>query len=162
MTLLIACVTPKYVIAIADRRLSRGPKIVEDFATKAVMVCDRGAVLYSGIAELSRAGPRMDEWIVQVLAHNKVSTLSEAANVLRLEATKTFRSVSCTRFQRRHMFMITGWQVIAGSIQQPVIAVVSNALDDHFALPRAVEFAEVDSLPGTEDQPSAFDDDRDR
>jgi hypothetical protein len=132
MTLLVACVTPLYVIAVADRRLSRGSEIIEDFATKAIVICDRGAVLYSGVAQLGATGPRMDDWIVQTLAQCKVASLSEAAKALRVHATRIFRRLSYTRFQRRHAFMIVGWNVIPGPRRQPTIAVVSNALDDEW------------------------------
>jgi len=132
MTLVLACVTLLYVTAVADRRLSRGSEVDEDFATKAVVICDRGAVLYSGIARLGPTGPRMDDWIVQILASHKVVTLSEAAKALRVEATASFRRLPYAATHRRHAFMIVGWQVIAGPTRQPVIAVVSNALDDEW------------------------------
>jgi hypothetical protein len=132
VTLGIACLTPLYVTVVIDRRLTHGSQMVEDFATKAVVVCDRGAIVYSGIAQLGPSGPRMDDWIVKVLSDHGIATLSDAAKLLTVEATKAFRRLPYTASQRRHAFLLAGWQVITGPVRQPVIAVVSNALDDEW------------------------------
>src|SRR5688572_1936082 len=106
MTLALACLTPEFVTLVADRRVSVGSRIDDDLATKVVVICDRGAVAYSGLARLPTCGlkvddwPRMDEWIVRVLSTHQVATLSEAAKVLCDVATETFRGFPGTPFQR--------------------------------------------------------------
>jgi len=131
VTLALICLTPEFVTVVADRRLTDGAAVVDDSATKVVVICDRGAVAYSGLARLPN-GPRMDEWIVQSLATHKVATLSHAARVLKDEATLAFRNLPYTRAQSRHAFIVAGWTVTAASNRFPAVAVVSNALDDNW------------------------------
>ena len=52
MTLALAFLTPEYVTLVADRRVTFGSDVLDDLATKVVVVCDRGAVAYSGLAKL--------------------------------------------------------------------------------------------------------------
>lgn len=137
MTLALACLTPEFVTLVADRRVTFGYDVLDDLATKVVVVCDRGAVAYSGLARLPTRTliddcPRMDDWIVRILTAHPVTTLSEAARVLCSEATPLFRSfpVTVTPAQRRHAFMLAGWSLSSGGRRTPVLVTVSNALDE--------------------------------
>jgi hypothetical protein len=138
MTLALACITPEFVTLVADRRVTFGSEVLEDVATKVVVVCDRGAIAYSGIARFPVPGrrlddwPRMDEWIVSTLAKYKVAALSEAAKVLRAEATTAFKRLSASPEQLRLAFMIVGWSVSSDDRRTPTICLVSNALDDNW------------------------------
>ena len=141
MTLAIACLTPEFVTLVADRRLSNGsPILYDDLATKVVVVCNRGAIAYSGLSRCPVPGrplyewetwEPMDTWIVRTLAAHNVGSLSEAARVLRIEATKVFEKFLGSPSQRRHAFMLAGWSVGIDSTK-PVIVSVSNALDDQW------------------------------
>ena len=129
MTLALACLTPEFVTLVADRRLSRGGDPENDLLTKVVVVCDRGAVGYSGLAEFPN-GRKMDEWIVQILSKAKVTSLSDAARVLQTEANGAFKHLPYLEAQRRHAFVLVGWSVPAANVRQPVVCTVSNALND--------------------------------
>jgi len=100
MTLALACLTPEFVTLVADRRVTLGSDVLDDVATKVVVVCDRGVIAYSGLARFPTRGrhlhhwPRMDEWIVSTLSKYKVVTTSEAAKVLRNEATEGLQAAA--------------------------------------------------------------------
>ena len=117
MTLALACLTPEFVTLVADRRVTLGSDVLDDVATKVVVVCDRGGIAYSGLARFPMRGrrldhwPRMDEWIVSTLSKYKVATIAEAAKVLRTEATEAFRQLAGSLWQHQHVFMMAGWSV---------------------------------------------------
>jgi hypothetical protein len=145
----LTCLTPEFVTVVADRRITRGEKMLEDFATKLVVVCDRGVVGYSGLARLpgpdngSLLSVPTDEWIVSVLATHHVTNLSEAAKILQEEAASLFANAvelnKLTRRSRRIAFFVAGWSLNADGFV-PVVSVVSNALDhDWNWLAEAVE-----------------------
>jgi hypothetical protein len=136
MTLALACITPYYVTIVADRRSVYKSAIHDEFETKMVQICDRGVVTFSGLARIPVPGksvqkcPKMDEWIVSQLARRKASSLSEAAKILRTEATSLFRKMPISFVHKRHAFLLAGWGLMKNGLQQPVLCSVSNALDD--------------------------------
>lgn len=66
MTLILSCLTPKYIVQVSDRRLTKPDgTVVDDSANKAIMFHERACFGYTGIAEI---GPqRTDEWIADKL-----------------------------------------------------------------------------------------------
>jgi hypothetical protein len=161
MTLALACLTPEFVTLVADRRVTLGSDVLDDVATKVVVVCDRGAIAYSGLARFPMRGrrldhwPRMDEWIVSTLSKYKVATISEAAKVLRTEATEAFKHLPGSPWQHRHAFMLVGWSVSSGNRRSPVICTVSKALDENWEWLSAAE-SEFRQRVFVQDDPKKF------
>jgi 20S proteasome alpha/beta subunit len=66
MTLILAAATPHFVVAVADRRLTRPDHTTaDDNANKMVMFCNQMAFAYSGMSEIE--GQRTVEWLVAQL-----------------------------------------------------------------------------------------------
>lgn len=66
MTLIISCLTPKYIVTVSDRRLTMPDgKVVDDSANKAVVFHDKICFTYTGIARIGRQPT--DEWILEQL-----------------------------------------------------------------------------------------------
>ena len=97
----------------------------------------------------------MDEWIVSTLSKYKVATLSEAAEVLRTEATEAFKQLPGRSWQRRHAFMMVGWSVSSGNRRRPVICTVSNPLDENWEWLSAAE-SEFRQRVFVQDDPKKF------
>lgn len=128
MTLVSALVTKTHVTVAADRRLTKGHEIVDDLATKMVIVCNQGVVCYSGMAELNPGGPRLDEWIVAVLRKCAVRSLDEAASVLLREVGPAVRRSRYEPSSRKLMLMLAGWTRKPDLSEIPVVATISNVM----------------------------------
>jgi hypothetical protein len=129
--------TPDFVTLVIDRRVTAGGKPVDEVATKAVVVCDWGVVVYTGLARLPDRST-MDEWIVKVLTEAKVTTLEHAAVVLTQKATSMFGGLPYAASDRRHAFMAAGW-IVYMFARRPVIFTISNALDSDYRWLRSAQ-----------------------
>src|SRR5262245_58819615 len=127
MTLVVACLTPEFVSLVADRRVTDGKRVLDDLSTKVVVICDRSAVAFSGLARIptARRGvedwPRTDEWIVRVLAEHQVTTISSAAKVLANEATAAFLHFRGRPSDGRLAFALAGWSVTKEHERTPTL-----------------------------------------
>lgn len=66
MTLIISCLTPKYIVQVSDRRLTwPDGRVDDDAANKAIVFHDRACFCYTGIAKIGVQ--RTDEWITDKL-----------------------------------------------------------------------------------------------
>ena len=81
--------------------------IHDDKANKATVVCGRMALAYTGLAQIQLQ--RTDEWITKVLASSGFTSSSDAAKVLREEATRHSSGIAATPRARRHAFVAVGW-----------------------------------------------------
>lgn len=127
MTLLLTCLTPRYVVQVSDRRLTNvaTSKPVDDDACKAILVAGRAIVGYTGLANLKRppAG-QTDLWLVDQIASDPEL---DDLGLLRDAATVAFRDLrGVPQTGKRHSFAIAGWDG-EGSTAVPYWATVSNA-----------------------------------
>jgi len=66
MTLILSCLTPKYIVQVSDRRLTwPDGKIADDAANKAIVFHGNACFAYTGIAQIG--AQRTDEWITNNL-----------------------------------------------------------------------------------------------
>ena len=123
MTLNLSLVTPRYVIQVSDRRLSRldaSGKLVSytDDLTKATVLvtCDTFSVVaYHGIG-MDHTRLRTDDWLVGVLTELKPADkpLTEVLETLNGKASKWISDISSATGinlgEFRHSFVLSGWQ----------------------------------------------------
>lgn len=68
MTLILSCLTPKYIVQVSDRRLTwPDGRVADDSAIKAIVFHGRACIAYTGIAQIG--SQRTDEWIANHLLH---------------------------------------------------------------------------------------------
>jgi hypothetical protein len=155
VTLVLSCITRTAAIQVSDRRVTwlRGPHaggLADDYRNKAVVVCNRMAFAYSGLAEIGASNT--DDWLLQVVG--KVS-LEKVLSAIPPAATAAFQGIQASRQEKRHVFVGVGWgRATIDSPRTTFIATVSNALDREWnLLPEAMPAfgAGVFGLPA--DQP---------
>lgn len=136
MTLILSLTTPDCVVQVSDRRLtwintSGVVGVKEDDRNKAVVVCNRAAVGYTGLAEISKQNT--DEWLVNVLADVVPYNPQVAFKSIAAKATKEFRKQKLSLYYKRHAFVVVGWaNVEPNGALWPYICAISNALDDRW------------------------------
>lgn len=137
MTLAIACLSPKYLIVVADQRLTVGKgktKKIMDHQNKVVTVGLGMTFSYAGLGSLE--GLKMDKQISRWLQARgeglRTIPFNEAVEVIRLKATQWFRKI-LTRVKAEerkdycHTFMGVGWCPSDTSTSTLGFAVISNA-----------------------------------
>lgn len=127
MTQVLTCLTPRYVVQVADRRLTElaTGKPVEDEACKAVLFAGRAVVGYTGLANV-KPPPRgqTDLWLVDQLG---LPDIENSLEPLRQSATQTFKLLThLGPIAKRHSFVVAGWRG-EGIDAAPYCATVSNA-----------------------------------
>lgn len=66
MTLILSCLTPKYIVQVSDRRLTWSDgRVANDSANKAILFHGKACFAYTGIAQIG--SQRTDEWIANHL-----------------------------------------------------------------------------------------------
>ena len=144
MTLLLTCVTPRFVVQASDRRLTyTNGTVREDIANKATMLCNFATFAYTGLAQSSIA-ERTDELMLRALAEPN-TPINILLGHLAREATRGIRNLPLPgttqqrRVFRRTSFVGAGFLGLrtpqlpgkppsAGDLH-PFLAVVSNAQD---------------------------------
>jgi len=136
MTLVLTCLTKRFVIQASDRRLTfaDGPRrgqIKDDERNKAVVLANAATFAYTGLAEIGPEG-RTDYWLLDVLIASP--TLREVYRNLKTGATREFREIATRlpNLDRRHAFVAGGWTRAsrdANAPMVPYVATVSNAVD---------------------------------
>ncbi len=144
MTLLLTCVTPRFVVQASDRRLTRPDGSVhEDIANKATMLCRFATFAYTGLARCSRT-ERTDELLLRCLGASGVPITGPVDGLAR-EASRGIRQLPLQvprdqrRTVRRTSFVGAGFVGMrnprpfgrqpAADKLHPFLAVVSNAQD---------------------------------
>ena len=127
MTQILTCLTPDYVVQVADRRLTLATgEAVDDEACKAVIYSSDAVIGYTGLANV-KPPPKgqTDLWLVDVLS--RAAGLGPAIALLQEEATHQFKKiVHVARQRKQQSFVVAGWRGEASS-RQPFATTVSNA-----------------------------------
>src|SRR6266436_6449948 len=110
MTQVIAVITQKYVLLVADRRLTflEGPmrgQLTDDDTCKLVSLCNMTGIGYTGLAQID--GIPTHEWIAKTLASEQCSDPGLASRLLAERASSALLSVPLNL--RRQTFVIAGW-----------------------------------------------------
>jgi hypothetical protein len=141
MTLILACLTPRTVYQISDRRLTRAwnaKAIVDDERNKSVFV-GRVSFGYTGLAYIGQE--RTDTWLARVISEGPVLDMAAVAERIRLAATATFRPLP--KRSRHHAFQAVGWFRLSGEQQlSPGIITIHNCIDEQTGLWLPEAFAE--------------------
>lgn len=123
MTQVISVVTEQFAVQVADRRLTHPDgRVVTDRSMKCVVLGNRMAMAYTGLAVLGRQ--RTDKWLAEALRN--IGTLHPGQAVANLPeaATQTFAQ---ERLRFPHEFVGVGWVQPNGDRElRPFIARVSN------------------------------------
>lgn len=132
MSLILSCISPEYLIIVADQRLrawGTGKLEEADGANKIVTLVGTAIFSYAGVGRLG--GQLMDRWIAERLSARGDSIrnipFDAAVNELRVGATELFREKGFKTTDQirwlRHTFIGVGY-MLGGS---PHLAVISNA-----------------------------------
>lgn len=135
MTLIISCVTQNHVVQVSDRRLTwiTGPnagQVADDNKNKAVIVCNRLAIGYTGLAEI--AGSKTDEWLLDVVREVLPYNPLQISKAIAKSATKDFRKILLPSDKKTHTFLVSGWAKFSTQDTRltPFNSFISNTLDD--------------------------------
>ena len=123
MTLVINCLTQKYLFQVSDRRLVRlhDLEVVEDKTIKNVFYCGHWAFSYTGLAEIQGKGT--DDWLIDALP----SPSKDWVEIIREKATEAFRKVNFPSSMKRHAFVAVGWiSLDKDGPRFPTLVLVSN------------------------------------
>ncbi|HEV2999370.1 MAG TPA: hypothetical protein VGW75_01430 [Solirubrobacteraceae bacterium] len=128
MTIVISCLTERYVLQVSDRRLTQvgsGRPVPGEF-NKAVLFGNSVAFAYTGLAKIGRLDT--DEWLADALASGHDDNSSIVA--VRDRATTAFRRLRCAPRWKAHAFVAVGWDKPpdnGGWV--PWICWISNSMD---------------------------------
>jgi hypothetical protein len=129
MTLILACLTPRAVYQVSDRRLTRpwnANAIVDDESNKNVFL-GRFSFGYTGLAFLGQE--RTDLWLARVISEGPVLDMAVVAERIRVKATAAF--LPLPRISRRHAFQGVGWLRLKGEQHlSPGLITVHNGIDE--------------------------------
>jgi hypothetical protein len=135
MTQILAAVNVNCAVVAADRRLTRlranaPPEGTDDDATKVVLLEEKVAFAYTGLANLRPVGRSETHWwLMNVLDPMPVS-LDQALRTVEQRATNAFKQIKDVSGSTRHAFVATGWGFDTDSMSaRPFIATISNALN---------------------------------
>lgn len=135
MTMLLGCISNEQVVQVSDRRLTwvgADGKVIgirDDDKNKAVVASNWLAMSYTGLAEL--AGEQTHRWLMMAAGGASPFTLPRILEHVAERATKTFASLPVSPIQKRHAFLLSGWEPSGDSgSHRPFMAVISNALDE--------------------------------
>lgn len=153
MTFVLSRISPTHVVQVSDRRLTwiTGPnagQTAEDNSNKALVVCGRLVLAYTGLAQIGNA--KTDEWALDVAAKVSPYNPQRICEALALRATEDFRSITLRRTLLRHAFLISGWARV-NAPNAPLtsfVSVISNALNRKWQwLPEAEDIFQVRTAP---------------
>ena len=125
MTLILSCLTPKFIVQVSDRRLTwPDGRVADDSANKAIIFHDRVCFAYTGIAQIG--AQRTDEWITDQLLHQ--TSLQQAIDHLKsaLDAT-----ICKLRAPNRHLTVVIDlWGTQTPDVpERPWSIALSNYID---------------------------------
>lgn len=128
MTLVLSCLTERFVLQVSDRRLTNvvsGRPVPGEF-NKAVGFTNKITFAYTGLAEID--GEDTDEWLANALASGDDE--SEGLDAVRDRATPAFTRLSAPLALKAHAFVGVGWDRVpkyGGWVS--LICWVSNVMD---------------------------------
>jgi hypothetical protein len=132
MTLILTCLTPRYVLQVADRRLTtRNPQrpeslhVVDDHRNKIVLLNDSMVFSFSGHAEIGQENT--DNWLARRLAETDNPNLG-LKNIQRA-ATDYFKCLPISKKAKRHAFVAASWTRNKDGELEPGLITISNALN---------------------------------
>lgn len=134
MTLVLSCITDRYAIHVADRRVTslngvNAGQLLDDNRNKIVLVCNRLAFAYSGLTKIE--GQSTDTWLANMFGTLPAYRASLVLRALSERATTAFHSIAADPKLKRQAFVAVGWaRFEPGAAIQPFIASITNALDD--------------------------------
>ena len=94
MTLILSCLTPKYVIQVSDRRLmlSNG-QLIDDHRNKSILVNGHMVFGYTGLASMDNGKTMNDDWFLDTLSEsykaNPNTSLTTTAEYVAERATES-------------------------------------------------------------------------
>lgn len=153
MTLVVSCISPNHVVQVSDRRLAwatgaHAGRVADDNSNKAVVVCGRLVLAYTGLAQIRSL--KTDEWALRVAAEVAPYNPQRVCEALAEGATEDFRRVTVSKPLRRHAFLISGWARFndPNAPFTPFVSSISNALDNEWRwLPEPEDVFQVRTVP---------------
>ena len=126
MTLVLTCLTERYCVQAADRRLTMPDgSLYDDDTNKAVFYCGRVAVAYSGLAIID--GVETAEWVARQMYD--VPQLKPALEQVAQRATNYF--ATSLESDKRLAVVATGWATQHGQPPtRPFCSICTNFLND--------------------------------
>jgi hypothetical protein len=129
--MILSCLTDRHAIQVSDRRITRETptgsiEVLDDERNKVVLVCNRFAISFSGIAELE--GIPTDEWILDV-AGALPHSLQRIVENLASRAEAVVRRLRLPPEKQHLAFVAIGWAT-GRDAPVPCAISISNALDD--------------------------------
>lgn len=107
MTLIQTVWTPDRVIQVSDRRLTAGPKLIDDYYTKAVVWNDRFTVGFTGMARVDRwQRESTTRWMADIIADCPV--IDMALERVQTEAQKRWKRMH-KQWDKRTTFVFAGF-----------------------------------------------------
>ena len=127
MTLVLGCLTPRFVVQVCDRRITEFDtgKLIDDDRNKATLFCTHVAYAYSGLAEVG--GVPTDHWIAKTLS--PFNSNREAYKALEQAATAEFQRFGRPSEITRHAFVGIGWSAQKNGPMIPAQLIMSNAFE---------------------------------
>lgn len=112
MTLAIACYTANHCIQVSDRRLvwitgTDAGKCADDDTNKAVVVCNRLAISYTGLAEIGVN--KTDDWLLETVSKVNPYNPQRVIKAIAKSATQAFGNIRLPAPTKRHAFLVSGW-----------------------------------------------------
>lgn len=151
MTLILTCATPRFVVQVSDRLVTRGGKAFDPASNKAVIYQAENATVaigYSGLAHIE--GLPTDQWIAEKLRYagslNPIPEpqprlelgrvehhmdLGQSLSMLRTECERVYRSMPSNQRERLQI-SIGGWQLRRRGHRftaRPILHLLENGLD---------------------------------
>lgn len=153
MTLVTCCITPGHIVQVSDRRLTwlTGPnagEVADDNRNKAVVICNRLAMAYTGLAEVESS--KTDEWLLDIVSEVWPYNPQQVCETVANRATEAFRRVGLPSPKKRHAFLVSGWAKFNSQDAPltPFVSAISNALNDQWHwISEANEIFQVRTVP---------------
>lgn len=137
MTLILSCITERFVVQVSDRCLSdlRTGRPIEQEANKAVFLSNRVAFGFTGLAEIE--GKPADIWLRDVLIPHE--SVGHGVQLVVDESTRAFAEMRASRAAKRQAFVGVGWALFEHLSDDllPFGVIITNALTEHGWLPEA-------------------------
>ena len=132
MTLVLTLVTPEYVLQVSDRQLSYlDGSVAESNRNKVVVWPPNLLFSFTGLGHI--AGQPTDMWLFSTLTQIKrdscVSSVDQLFEELAVRANRAFDRIIAG--PKSHCFVVSGWVELDDEQYAPLIATISNALDNN-------------------------------
>jgi hypothetical protein len=132
LTLILSCLTDRYVIQVSDRRLTKPDgSIYDDNSNKAILLNGNVAFGYTGLAFLNKGSLRTDHWFLNALQKTYQTfpnaNLTDIANHVATLATQEISQIEATSELKRLAFIGVGWARTQEQEElKPIYLIISN------------------------------------